>query len=225
MAPTLLKFFLAKGCALGVAVLLASEARAVAGEIWSWHAVDVTVLKTSRAEVLLHGRLRTGRSFGNPQQGRTGAISKFGLPVRGVLIGGYYYGKEEDSAQDWQNLHRIFGGVEIPVFRNRGLSVDTRGLVERFFVPDDAQFTRYRHRLRLRTGRRLGPYVSTEWFFDAAGYLSGRYSAGIRWQYGESGTLESGYLYDARRPGIGEPRHVIVTQFTLDRPWRGRSLR
>lgn len=110
---------IAKWCALGVTVLLASEGRALAGEVWSWHAVDVTILKTSRAEVLLHGRLRTGRTFGTLQQGRTGAIAKFGLPVSGVLIGGYYYGKEEDSAQDWQNLHRIFGGVEVPVFRSR----------------------------------------------------------------------------------------------------------
>jgi hypothetical protein len=170
--------------------------------------------------VILHGRLRTGNDFSTLQQGRTGAIVRFGLPGSSTLIGGYYYGKEEDSAEDWQNLHRIFGGVEVPVLRRRGISVDTRGIVERFFVPDRQQFTRYRHRLRLRTDRRIGPYVSSEWFFAADGYLSGRYGAGICWRCAESGTLEFGYLYDARRPTIGEPRHVIVTQFTLDRLWR-----
>ncbi|MCL5098903.1 MAG: DUF2490 domain-containing protein [Candidatus Omnitrophica bacterium] len=193
---------------------------AVAGEVWSWHTVDVSVVKTSRAEVILHGRLRTGNSFGTPQQGRVGVISKLPFPSIGSLVGGYYYGKEEDSSDEWQNKHRIFGGLEVPVYGGHGVAIDTRGLVERFFVPDSPAFNRYRQRFRLRTDGRLGPYLSTEWFFDANGYLSSRHGAGLRWRCAESVTLEFGYLYDARRANIGEPRHVIVTQFTLDRLWR-----
>ena len=140
------------------------------------------------------------------------------------MIGGYYYGKEEDSAEDWRNFHRLFIGIEVPLYRGLGLRLDTRGIVERFFVVDSPQFSRYRHRVRLRSERRLGPYIASEWFFDANGYLSGRYGAGVRWKYAESGAFEIGYLYDARRPTIGEPRHVIVTQVTLDRLWKiGRS--
>lgn len=199
---------------------LAASGQAVAGEVWSWHSMDVSVVKTAKAEVILHGRLRTGNSFGTLQQGRAGVFTRFPFPRAGTLVGGYYYGKEEDSANAWQNSHRVFAGIEVPVYGGHGVAVDTRGVVERFFVADSPGSSRYRHRLRLRTAGRLGPYVSTEWFFDANGYLSGRYGAGLRWRCAESGTLEFGYLYDARRPTIGEPRHVIVTQFTLDRLWR-----
>ena len=212
---------LVRWSAICAATLLAgADTCAFAGEIWSWHAVDATVLKTSKAEVALHGRLRTGRNLGTPQQGRAGVIAKFGIPRNVTLIGGYYYGKEEDSAEDWRNFHRVFTGIETPLYRSQGLRLDTRGIVERFFVVDRPQFSRYRHRIRLRSERRVGPYVASEWFFDANGYLSSRHGAGVRWKCGEFGSLEVGYLYDARRSIIGEPRHVIVTQFTLDRLWR-----
>ena len=136
------------------------------------------------------------------------------------MIAGYYYGKEEDSTEEWRNFHRLFTGVEVPVYRTPALTVDTRGVVERFFVVDSPQFSRYRHRVRLRSGGKVGAYVSNEWFFDRDGYLSGRYGAGVRWRLAETDWLEIGYLYDARRRTIGEPRHVIVTQFTLDQLWR-----
>ena len=201
-------------------ILLTAYQHAHAGEVWSWHAFDVTVSKTPLTEVILHGRLRTGRSFGTPQQGRAGVVTKFGVLRNVTLIAGYYYGKEEDSAEEWQNFHRVFTGIEVPVYRNHDLRVDTRGVVERFFVVNGPQFSRYRHRVRLRTDGRVGPYVSSEWFFVGDGYLSGRYGAGVRWRCAEGASFEVGYLYDARRPTIGEPRHVIVTQFTLDRLWR-----
>lgn len=189
-------------------MVFAASMPAVAGEVWSWHTVDVSVVKTPGAEVILHGRLRTGNSFGALQQGRVGAVAKLPFPQVG------------NSADEWQNKHRLFGGLEVPVYGRRGLAADTRGLVERFFVPEGPAFSRYRQRLRLRTAGRLGPYLSTEWFFDASGYLSSRHGAGLRWRCAESATLEFGYLYDARRDRIGEPRHVVVTQFTLDRLWR-----
>jgi hypothetical protein len=203
------------------AVLLIASARcASAGEVWSWHALDATIVKTSRAEITLHGRLRTGRDFATLQQGRTGVITRFAIPRHISLIGGYYYGKEEDAAEDWRNLHRVFGGLEAPLYRARGMAIDTRALVERFFVPDSPEFTRYRHRFRLNTAGAIGPYLSSEWFFDAKGYLSSRNGAGIRWRFSPAATLEFGYLYDARRSAIGEPRHVVVTQLRIDPLWR-----
>lgn len=171
-----------------------------------------------KSEVILHGRLRIGE--GTLQQGRAGVIAKFAIPRNAALIGGYYYGKEEDSAQDWRNSHRLFIGIEAPLHPGRGLRLDTRGIVERFFVADSPEFTRYRHRIRLRSERRLGPYITSEWFFDAKGYLSSRNGAGVRWRYADPVTFEFGYLYDARRSTVGEPRHVIVTQVTFDRLWR-----
>ena len=96
--------------------------------------LTLTVLKTSIAEVILHGRLRIGR--GTLQQGRTGVITRFRIPGDATLIGGYYYGKEEDGAEDWRNFHRLFIGIEVPLYRGLGLRLDTRGIVERFFVVD-----------------------------------------------------------------------------------------
>jgi len=183
--------------AMCIWVLLAGAEQAAAGELWAWHALDATILKTASTEVTLRGRLRIGR--GTVQQGRAGVITKTGIPRRATLIGGYYYGKEEDSAEDWRNFHRLFIGMETPLLRSHGLRLDTRGIVERFFVADRPQFSRSRHRIRLRTERRLGPYIASEWFFDADGYLSGRYGAGVRWKYAESGALETGYRYDGRR--------------------------
>src|SRR5690242_14610806 len=70
-----------------LAMVLASSERAAAGEVWSWHSIDVSVLKTSKAEVIVHARLRTGNSFGTLQQGRTGVIGKF--PQRHRRPGGW----------------------------------------------------------------------------------------------------------------------------------------
>jgi hypothetical protein len=41
------------------------------------------------------------------------------------------------------------------------MTLDTRGIVERFFVVDSPQFSRYRHRVRLRSARRLGPCITS----------------------------------------------------------------
>jgi hypothetical protein len=202
-----------------VTLLLGGVVPCWAGEVWSWHSFDATILKTSTAEVALHARLRSGRSLGHLQQGRSGVIAKFGLRPNVTLIAGYYYGKEEDSAEEWRNFHRVFTGVEVPLYRGSRLRVDTRGVVEHFVPVDLPQFSRYRHRFRVRSERRIGPYVGGEWFFIAQGYLSSRYTFGVRWKCAELVAVEVGYLYDARRASIGEPRHVIVTQFTFDRLW------
>ena len=46
---------------------------------------------------------------------------------------------------------------------------------------------------------------------------SSRNCAGVRWKFVESAAFDVGNPYDARRLAIAEPRHVIVTQFILDR--------
>jgi len=198
-----------------VALLFASDS-ASADEMWSWHVFDAKVAKTKRFDVTLHSRFRARWDLGDMQQGRVGVVTRINASTKSSAIVGYYYGKEEDAADDWRNFHRVFGGVEVPVYRGKELSVATRGLVERFFVSDRSGFTRYRHRIRLATQKRIGPYVAGEWFFDGDGWLSGRYAAGIRWRCNRWSSVEVGYLYDQRRPSVGEPRHVIVTQFTLE---------
>lgn len=204
-------------CRFGIALIFLLCDTVLGDEVRSWHVFDAKLVKTSRTELTVHSRLRTGQDLGNIQQGRAGVVAKFEIGKRTAAIGGYYYGKEEDAAEDWRNFHRVFGGLEVPVFRTKQMSVATRGLVERFLVGDQPGFTRYRHRIRLSTDRTIGPYVAAEWFFDAGGWLSARYAAGLRWRCNAWSSLEMGYLYDKRRPSVGEPRHVIVTQFTIER--------
>jgi hypothetical protein len=85
-------------------------------------------------------------------------------------------------------------------------------------------FSRFRHRLRLSTNGRIGPFAGAEWFFDRMGYLAGRYSGGLRWRCSSWSSLEIGYLYDARSPLLGAPRHGIVTQVFLERRQRERPI-
>jgi hypothetical protein len=115
-------------------------ARRPVAETWSWHVFDFSILKTSKVEAVLHTRVRTGRALGNPQQGRTGAILKLNAGAAFSIVSGYYYGREEDSAEDWRNFHRVFSGVEAPVYRNGPATVAVRGLLERFFVDDRPGF-------------------------------------------------------------------------------------
>jgi hypothetical protein len=187
---------------------------ATAGEIWSWHEFELIPVHTSRVEWTLHTRLRT--QLGGFQQGRTGTILNVTLHPRVGAIGGYYYGKEEDSLDEFRNFHRLFTGVEIPLYESRRTSVITRALVEQFIRSAEPDFTRYRHRVRVGIGERLGPYMQGEWFFDGEGFLSARYSAGVHWRQSRWAMLEAGYLYDRRRRAIGPARHALVTTFIIE---------
>lgn len=191
-------------------------------EPWSWHSVDFTVQKTPRWELALHTRLRTRK--GELQQSRSGAIARWKTQRQVSLIGGYYFGKEEDTREEWQQSHRLFGGAEAGIYSKGGVSVAARGLVERFSAPARRDFTRFRGRIRLTTESRVGPYLGTEWFFDTKGYLAGRYSAGLRWRWSSWSSVEAGYMYDARNPVLGVSRHGIVTHLYLERPRKARRL-
>lgn len=184
-----------------------------AQEVWSWHSFDFALLKARGVEWGLHTRLRTRE--GELQQGRSGTILRFTPRSPVTLIGGYYYGREEDTREEWQNSHRVFAGAEARVYRRGAVSVTTRGLVERFATSARPSFNRYRYRLRLSTNQRIGPYTSGEWFWDAKGYLAGRYQGGLRWRGSRWAAVEFGYMYDARSPHLGPSRHGLVTQLFL----------
>ncbi|MBI1790668.1 MAG: hypothetical protein HYR60_24315 [Acidobacteria bacterium] len=112
------------------AAILASAGTLFAEELWSWHAVDFTLAENPGLEWGLHTRLRTRE--GEVQQGRSGTILKFKPHSRFSLIGGYYYGKEEDTRKEWRDSHRVFSGAEARVYGTGTVSVAVRGLVERF---------------------------------------------------------------------------------------------
>jgi len=189
----------------------------LAAESRTWHAFDVVVFGGPRLEAIAHARLRSDSVLGSLEQGRAGALARIRVRPRWTLIGGYYFGKEEDQLDQWRNFHRPFAGLETSlVARDGGVALDTRGLVERILGGSRGDFTRYRQRLRLTTDRRIGPYLATEWFFDALGYRTSRHSAGLRWRLARRFSLEAGYLLDLRRAELGGLLHVITTQVNLD---------
>ena len=47
--------------------------------------------------------------------------------------------------------------------------------------------------------------------------LAARYQGGVRWRGSRWATVECGYMYDARSPQLGPPRHGLVTQLLLER--------
>jgi len=103
------------------------------------------------------------------------------------------------------------------VYGSRRARLASRTLVERFIAVPGLDFSRYRQRLRWSANHKVGPYLSTEWFFDAKGYLSARHGGGVRWQCKSWSWLEVGYLYDDRSPKLGPKRHMIVTQMFFSR--------
>ncbi len=157
--------------------------------------MDFTLRKTPSIEWGLHTRLRTRE--GDLQQGRSGTILRFKPHSRVSLIGGYYYGKEEDTRQEWRDSHRVFSGAEARVYGKGAVSLAARALVERFVAGSRPDFTRVRQRIRLSMDRRIGPFAGGEWFFDTKGYLAGRYSGGMRWRWSSWSSVVFGYPYYA----------------------------
>jgi hypothetical protein len=195
-------------------MVLLSAGMLAAQEMWSWHSVDFALIKARGVEWGLHTRLRTQE--GELQQGRSGTILRYTPHSRITVIGGYYYGREEDTREEWQNSHRVFSGAEARVFQHGAVSVASRGLIERFVSSGRPSFNRFRHRVRLSSDRRIGPFASGEWFWDVKGYLAGRYQGGLRWRGSRWASVEFGYMYDARSPHLGPPRHGVVTQLLFE---------
>lgn len=196
-------------------VMLLLAGSAAAQEQWSWHSADFTVYEGRAVEWALHTRLRTRQ--GDLQQGRSGTILKFAPRARLNWIAGYYYGREEDTREEWQDSHRLFGGAEVRLYRRGAVTVAARGLAERFLREGRPDLTRLRQRVRLSTRHRIGPYTSGEWFWDLKGYLASRYQGGLRWRASRWLAIEAGYMYDARSPQLGPPRHGLVTQVFISR--------
>jgi hypothetical protein len=170
-------------CALGIALLLLAVVTLRAEEVWTLHGFDYGLIRTKRIEVDLHTRFRTNEHMTNFQQGRSGAILRWNVYRRFTPIGGYYFGQQEDVRDEWIMFHRIFGGGEALAYSGKRTRLTSRTLVERFITPSAADFNRYRQRWRLSVDRKVGPYLSSEWFFDAKGYLSARHGGGVRWKW------------------------------------------
>ncbi len=205
-------------CVSIIALLYLGAGAMRAQEVWTLHGFDYGLIRTKHIEVDLHTRFRTNQHLTNFQQGRSGAVLRWNAQRRFTAIGGYYFGQQEDGRDEWTNFHRVFGGGEALVHRGERMRLTSRTLVERFIAAPGIDFNRYRQRVRLSVDGKVGPYLSSEWFFDAQGYLSARHGGGIRWKWSSWSWLEAGYLYDDRSSRLGPKRHMIVTQMFFGRP-------
>lgn len=206
--------------ALSIGWSCVAAAKLHAGEVWTLHGFDYGLIRTKRIEVDLHARFRTSQHMRNVQQGRSGALVRWNAHRRITPLGGYCFGQQEDEVDEQSRFHRLFGGAEVPAFGGKTARLASRTLVEGFVAAPGQDFNRYRQRLRLSGGGKIGPYLSTEWFFDAKGYLSARHGGAVRWRCGRSAWIEMGYLYDDRSPKLGPERHMLVTQLFFGRPRR-----
>jgi len=188
--------------------LLVLTSLAAFAEIQTQHIVDVSA-PIGRIEPLWHFRLRTKPQGGGVYQLRTGPILKFDLKQRFSLIGGYYFTRTQEGA-NWNSIHRPFGGIEVAASR-RFVEVDARSLLERFLVHGGPDYFRFRNRVRFSPPKRSSPYVSLEYFVDAGGFRSVRYSAGVRREFAKEISVDINYFYEQGRAGTVANRHMIGT--------------
>jgi hypothetical protein len=200
--------------AVWTVLLLAGTATA---EIQTQHAFDTSV-RIGRFEPLWHLRVRTKPEGGGLFQVRTGPILEFDVHERVTLISGYYLIRQQNERR-WTTISRPFGGGEISVW-DRGAEVDWRSLLERFFVPGEPDYFRFRNRFRVSPPGITAPYAAVEILVDANGLRSTRYSAGVRRTIGEF-SVDFGYFFEDRRPTPAGERHMFSTSFH----WRNKTRR
>jgi hypothetical protein len=182
------------------------------------HALDTSVT-LKNLEVLWHFRVRTKPQGGGFFQVRTGPIFELGINDRMTLIAGSYFVREKEQNR-WTIINRPFAGGEIMLW-DRGVEVDWRSLLERFVVTQDADYFRFRNRLRVSPPGRTAPYAGVEMFLDANGVRSVRYSVGLRRTLNEEVVVDFGYFFEDRRPTPSGERHMFSTSFH----WRNKTRR
>lgn len=184
------------------------------GDVETQHAFDVTLPVRHNLELMLHSRIRTQPGGLGFYQVRAGPVLSWDLSSRVSLLGGYYYAqKERKIDNDFIGGHRLFGGAEGTLWNARRFSVEQRALMERFLSDAAPDFNRYRLRTRWSAKGAVAPYTSHEFFFDAGGWRSNRHSAGVRWSLRRDLQMDTGYLYEHRRLGVGPNRHMWLSSF------------
>lgn len=195
--------------------LLLSIAAPTHAQVWNWHYVDFTALRTGPVDWIAHWRAEIhGTDW---TQVRIGVRARFPLPRKTDWTTGYYYIRDKRSPHLWNTTHRVFAGIETSIADHGAAQFRFRSWTE-YMMPDvPPNFFRFRERLLFRTTGSAGPFVSTEIFFDnQRGYRESRYNAGIHWNMGWV-SAEVGYLYSSR-PAPALSRHVISTGWTISRP-------
>lgn len=197
---------------LAFSLMLAGMAR-LAAQVETQHAFDVSVRVTARLDLVMHARMRTQPGGLGYYQGRGGPVLEYRLNGWFKAVGGYYYAQQESRFADFIGGHRWFGGGEGSICSTASLQVNVRVLAERFALQQSRDFNRYRARVRLSGRRSVAPHASAENFFDARGWRSTRYAAGLRVGNGSPVSFDLGYFLEPRRADLGGTRHMFMTSF------------
>lgn len=192
-------------------MLLPATEPLLAADVETQHALDASFPLTKRLDVLLHTRFRTTTAGRGLYQARGGPVFSFEVSERLSLLGGYYFSTQEARDNDFFAGHRLFGGAEGTLWGSRRVSLELRGIYERFLPESEPNYNRYRTRTRVTWKGRWSPYVSSEFFFDDMGFRSARYAGGVRWKATPSVQLDFGYFFEERAARIGFDRHMIMT--------------
>lgn len=203
---------------LFICVFLLSAASACS-EVQTQHAFD-TSLQAGPLEGMWHLRARTTPSGGGLFQVRTGPVFEFDITERVTLMAGHYITREQGERRS-STINRTFGGAETMAWDNRVVEVDWRSLLERFFMPGEPDYFRFRNRVRFSPPGATAPYASVEILADAQGVRSTRYSAGFRRTFSDDFIVDIGYFFEDRRPMPAGERHMISTSFH----WRNKTRR
>jgi hypothetical protein len=175
------------------------------------HAFDASFRAGARVDIVAHARLRIRPGPLGLYQVRGGPIVEYSSADRVKLIGGYYYAEQEDSGRNFTSGHRWFGGGEVALWKSRAPRTLFRGLAEWFEPAEGSAYWRYRFRVRISGQKKAAPYSSVENFWDARGWRSTRFAAGLRVNNGSRIALDFGYFVEPRRAAMGGTRHMFMT--------------
>ncbi|MBL8178887.1 MAG: DUF2490 domain-containing protein [Bryobacterales bacterium] len=201
---------------LSIAAVFAAASPAT--ELYSWHGFDYAETLHPKLELQITSRLRTRDEFKFLQQVRGGPVLRWRVSEKNVLYGGYYLQPGHDPSAPWRMGQRLFIGLERP-WNFKKFTISNRIAAEHHFTGGArANYNRYRTSTRLFfPGRRITPFVQSEWLAVRQGFHSTRSSGGLRVRLNAMMTMEASYLYDIRRTVWGGDRSAIVTSITFRR--------
>lgn len=202
-------------------LLFAIASPCVATEVFSWHTMDTALIQKGRFELTAHHRTRSRHELSYLDQSRWGTIGRWTANQKLVVVAGYYFQPQQVRPDVWKRGHRLFAGVEAPLYVKPGNVVSGRFLMERHMNTGRPGYFRYRTSLRWVHGRgRVRPFLQNELLAVWPGFHSTRNSAGLQMRLNEHLTMDVSYLYDTRRTFWGGDRQSIVTSMKWTPRWR-----
>jgi hypothetical protein len=201
-----------------IGLLAACSRLTLASDIESWNAVEPEY-KDSHIRLVLQSQFRFRSDLGGFYASRTGPRIQFYVKPHFIPMVGYLYKNYKSTPSKWNDSHRAYGGVEIPLHDGRW-TAETRLWYERFFGDVKPSFNRYRQGVRVIWKHHYAPVGGVDTFQTSHGFYFIRPYGGIRWNMNSRSSIEFSYLYEAYRSGMGQNRHIVMTRLRFKVPGR-----